>query len=69
MAQLDVATFCSYNGDMDFKWDEVKRRTNLRKHGFVFADAELVFAGDIVTMQDNREEYSEARFITVSRYA
>jgi len=50
---------------MIFEWDEAKRRVNLHKHGFDFADAQNVFAGDIVTIEDHREDYGEVRFITV----
>lgn len=28
---------------MDYEWDEVKRQSNLRKHGLDFMDADLVF--------------------------
>lgn len=50
---------------MGFEWDERKRRANLKKHGFDFEDAEQVFAGVIVTYADEREDYGEARFITL----
>ena len=50
---------------MNFEWDEAKRLINLRKHGFDFIDTEIVFARDIVTIEDNRAEYDEVRFITV----
>ena len=45
-------------------WDEAKRRTNLRKHGFDFADAEDVFAGLTCTIEDLRFDYGERRFVT-----
>lgn len=50
---------------MNIEWDEVKRRSNLHKHGFDFADAALVFAGGIVTAADTRWEYGETRFVTL----
>lgn len=50
---------------MRFEWDEDKRQINLRKHGFDFRDAEKVFVGRTVTIEDTRYEYGEARFITV----
>jgi uncharacterized DUF497 family protein len=28
---------------MDFEWDEAKNRSNIRKHGLDFADAEEMF--------------------------
>lgn len=50
---------------MKFAWDETKRRTNLKKHGLDFADAETVFAGITRTLEDDRFEYHEQRFITL----
>nr|VFJ61739.1 MAG: hypothetical protein BECKDK2373C_GA0170839_10914 [Candidatus Kentron sp. DK] len=50
---------------MNFTWDEAKRKTNLAKHGFDFADAETVFAGVTYTFNDDRTDYGEERFITL----
>lgn len=50
---------------MNIEWDEAKRHSNLHKHGFDFADAALVFAGEIVTAEDTRWEYGETRFVTL----
>lgn len=50
---------------MKVVWDEAKRRANLRKHGFDFADAEGVFSGITYTIEDRRFEYEEPRFITL----
>lgn len=50
---------------MKFTWDEDKRKTNLAKHGFDFADAEAVFAGMTYTFRDDREYYGKDRFITL----
>jgi uncharacterized DUF497 family protein len=47
---------------MNFEWDEAKNRTNLRKHGFDFADAEEIFRGVLVVDADTREGYSESRW-------
>lgn len=47
-----------------FEWDEAKRQANLRKHRLDFADAEAVFAGQTVTLEDVREDYGEQRFLT-----
>lgn len=49
---------------MRFDWDEAKRETNLRKHGIDFLDAETVFAGLTVTVEDDRMAYGERRFVT-----
>jgi len=37
----------------------------MRKHGFDFRDAEAVFAGITITMEDNRFGYGEQRFVTL----
>ena len=48
-----------------FTWDEAKRRSNLRKHGIDFADAESIFRGFTLTAEDIREGYGERRFLTL----
>jgi uncharacterized DUF497 family protein len=50
---------------MNFKWDEDKNQKNIEKHGLHFHDAELVFAGKVVTFSDDRNDYGEERFITL----
>ena len=45
--------------------DEAKARHNLAKHGLSFEDAPLVFDGPTVTLEDNRFDYGEQRFITL----
>ena len=49
---------------VDFAWDETKRQSNLQKHGFDFVEVEPVFAGETVTILDDRFDYGEERFIT-----
>jgi uncharacterized protein len=46
-------------------WDEPKRRLNLRKHGFDFVDAELMFDAVTYTYEDDRLAYGEQRFVTL----
>ena len=48
-----------------FAWDEAKRRTNLRKHGIDFRDAENIFRGFTFTAEDTREAYGERRYLTL----
>jgi uncharacterized protein len=48
-----------------FEWDERKRQSNLQKHGVDFADLESLFAGETVTVLDERFDYGEPRFITL----
>ena len=50
---------------MKFDWDEAKRRFNIRKHGIDFLDVAKVFDGDILTIEADRYEYGENRFITL----
>jgi uncharacterized DUF497 family protein len=47
-----------------YTWDEGKRRATLAERGLDFADAELVFAGRITTLPDQRRDYGELRLIT-----
>jgi len=50
---------------MQFEWDERKRLANIRKHAIDFRDAVTIFAGDIVSVEDDRFDYGEQRFITL----
>lgn len=50
---------------MKYEWDEVKRESNLAKHGLDFVGIEEVFAGETVTIFDDRFDYGEERFITL----
>lgn len=50
---------------MKFEWDEDKRLINVRKHGIDFVDVVIAFDGDIVTIEDDRFEYGERRFMTL----
>jgi uncharacterized DUF497 family protein len=45
-------------------WDEAKCQTTLAERGLDFADAELVFAGLVATLPDERQDYREPRLIT-----
>lgn len=49
---------------MRFEWDEAKRRSNIDRHGIDFVDVEVVFAGETVTVLDDRYNYGETRFLT-----
>lgn len=50
---------------MRFEWDEAKNATNIRKHGIDFADVTDIFNHPMLTMLDDRENYSEERWITI----
>jgi uncharacterized DUF497 family protein len=62
---LDEYTECIYTIKVRFTWREAKRRTNLKDHGFDFADAEEVFAGPTFTFEDDRFRYAEQRIVTL----
>jgi uncharacterized protein len=49
---------------MDFEWDEEKCLINMRKHGVDFVDVPSVFDTDVVTVEDDRYNYGEQRFVT-----
>jgi hypothetical protein len=51
---------------MRFAWHENKRRTNLRDHGLDFVDAPRVFEGPTFTFEDDRFDYPEKRFVTLT---
>jgi uncharacterized DUF497 family protein len=46
-------------------FDPAKGQAALNGRGLNFADAEIVFAGRTITVQDTRRDYGEARFQTV----
>ena len=48
-----------------FTWDEKKRRLNLAKHGIDFHDAEMIFDGPLVTVEDRREDYGARRYVAL----
>ena len=50
---------------MQFTWDEVKRKRNLKAHGFDFVDATRVFDGATFSYEDDRLRYDEQRFVTL----
>ncbi|MFZ0051063.1 MAG: BrnT family toxin [Desulfobaccales bacterium] len=50
---------------MKLEWDEAKRRSNYKKHGLDFRDAEKIFEKPMVTAADNRQEYGEERYISL----
>ena len=49
---------------MRFEWDEAKRLANIEKHGIDFADVPPMFDGDVFTIEDQRFDYGETRYIT-----
>jgi uncharacterized DUF497 family protein len=49
--------------DVEFEWDETKRRGNLRKHGIDFADAVEVFYDDLARTMADPDHHVEQRFV------
>ena len=47
--------------NMEFEWDEAKRRSNLAKHGVDFTDAAQVLADAQLILEDTRRDYGEQR--------
>jgi len=50
---------------MNLFWHEIKRQSNLKKHGLDFADAAQVFSGPTLTVEDVSADYGEQRFNTL----
>jgi uncharacterized protein len=50
---------------MKIDYDQRKRASNLRKHGFDFEDARVVFGGPTYNEPDNRRDYGEPRVRTL----
>jgi uncharacterized protein len=50
-------------GQIRFEWDEAKNRSNIKKHGFDFADAAELFGSPLLTQPDAREDYGEERWV------
>jgi len=48
-----------------FEWDELKARTNARKHGVRFEDAMLVFGDSYALVEQDRLEGGEPRWQTL----
>ncbi len=49
---------------MNFEWDDTKYKSNIKKHGIDFNDAPMIFDSYTLTMEDDRCDYGEERFIT-----
>jgi len=48
-----------------FEWDERKRKTNIRKHGYDFGDAWRVFRLPMLVALADRQDYGEDRWIGI----
>ncbi len=50
---------------MQIEYDPAKRGATIRDRGLDMADAGDVFEGDTITIEDERRDYGETRYITV----
>jgi uncharacterized DUF497 family protein len=50
---------------MSFAWHTAKNAANIRKHGIDFADAIDVFNHPVLTLLDDRENYSEEPWVAI----
>lgn len=50
---------------MEFEWDEIKRQSNLAKHGVDILDAALIFEGETFSLVDDRHDYGEVRYKSI----
>jgi uncharacterized DUF497 family protein len=53
--------------ELEFEWDEAKAGINLNKHGVSFLTAATIFLNERLERIDDREEYTEARWIALGR--
>ena len=49
---------------MNFEWDDTKCKSNIKKHGIDFINAQMIFADYTLTIEDDRYDYGEERFVT-----
>lgn len=52
---------------MKISFDSAKREWTLEHRGLDFVDAERVFAGPGITVEDDRRDYGEDRYVTYGR--
>ena len=52
-----------YNMDMEFEWDERKRRANIEKHGIDFYRAKQIWGGEVLEIPSPQLQHREQRFI------
>ena len=50
---------------MPIEFDGIKRAETLKVRGLDMARAEEVFAGATLTVEDDRQDYGEVRYITI----
>jgi hypothetical protein len=50
---------------MKVTFDQAKRDATIAARGLAFEDAEIVFEGDTLTIEDTRLDYGESRYQTI----
>jgi hypothetical protein len=50
---------------MNFKWDNTKNKTNIKKHGIDFSDAVQMFDYPLLTCIDRKNDYKEERWVGI----
>ncbi len=56
--------------DLRIEWDEAKSRSNRRKHGVSFEEAETVFYDDLaILVEDDDPDEPEERFVLLGMSA
>jgi len=48
-----------------FEWDHAKSEANLRRRGFDFEFATLIFDGPTLEVEDRRKDYGERRMVAI----
>ena len=48
---------------MEFAWDEIKNKKNIRERGLDFVDACEMFSAPMLVLPDTRKDYGEVRYI------
>jgi len=52
---------------MELEYDDEKRALTLKHRGLDFAHADKVFEGATLTIEDDRNDYGEARYQTIGQ--
>jgi uncharacterized DUF497 family protein len=52
---------------MEFEWDKNKNKLNIKKHNVSFAEASEIFDGPVLSWIDDRQDYGEARIISIGQ--
>jgi uncharacterized DUF497 family protein len=62
---LDICILYVYTRKMDIVWDPEKARTNMKRHGIRFSDAEMVFFDPNALTREDLDVNNEQRFVSI----